>query len=297
MRISPFATMWSELSSYFHDPRLKQLFGRYATYCGSSPFLAPATLMLMAHVEQQGVWLVDGGTHRIAAAMQTLIEKPGGRVRCAKPVARIVVTNGQATGVQWVSGERIDAEAVVFNGDTAALTTGLLGDAAVPAAPAFRRDQRSLSAITWHLVARSRGFPLVRHNVFFSSDSPQEFNELFVEHTTRSDPTVYVCAQDRPADADLHPLTAEEIAQCESLMFDELATCGLHLESSTAMPRVTRVPDLFLAGGSVHPGPGLPMAALSGRLAALSVMGDRQTSQPSTSLSYTPAMRSGTSMR
>ena len=45
---------------YFHDPRLRQLFGRYATYCGSSPFLAPATLMLVAHVEQEGVWLVRG---------------------------------------------------------------------------------------------------------------------------------------------------------------------------------------------------------------------------------------------
>ena len=54
MRISPFATMWSELGRHFADPRLRQLFGRYATYCGSSPFLAPATLMLVAHVEQDG---------------------------------------------------------------------------------------------------------------------------------------------------------------------------------------------------------------------------------------------------
>ncbi len=66
MRISPFATLWSSLGEHFHDPRLRQLFGRYATYCGSSPFAAPATLMLVAHVEQQGVWLVDGGRLRQA---------------------------------------------------------------------------------------------------------------------------------------------------------------------------------------------------------------------------------------
>src|SRR5664279_2632471 len=54
-QIKPFSSMWSALSQYFHDPRLRQLFGRYATYCGSSPFKAPATLMLVAHVEREGV--------------------------------------------------------------------------------------------------------------------------------------------------------------------------------------------------------------------------------------------------
>ena len=61
-RISPFNTLWSALGEYFRDPRLRQLFGRYATYCGSSPFLAPATLMLVAHVEREGV-LAGGRRH------------------------------------------------------------------------------------------------------------------------------------------------------------------------------------------------------------------------------------------
>jgi len=54
--ISPFATMWKELHRYFKNRKLHQLFARYATYCGCSPFTAPATLMLIAHAEQMGVW-------------------------------------------------------------------------------------------------------------------------------------------------------------------------------------------------------------------------------------------------
>ncbi|MFN3592916.1 MAG: phytoene desaturase family protein, partial [Thermaurantiacus sp.] len=56
----PYETMWRALRGHFRDPRLVQLFARYATYCGADPFRAPATLMLIAHVETAGVWLVDG---------------------------------------------------------------------------------------------------------------------------------------------------------------------------------------------------------------------------------------------
>ncbi len=77
LRISPFATMWDELGKYFRDPRLRQLFGRYATYCGSSPFAAPATLMLVAHVELDGVWRVEGGMHRLARALAELAQARG----------------------------------------------------------------------------------------------------------------------------------------------------------------------------------------------------------------------------
>ncbi|MEO8936387.1 MAG: 1-hydroxycarotenoid 3,4-desaturase CrtD, partial [Burkholderiaceae bacterium] len=275
MRISPFATMWSELSTYFHDPRLKQLFGRYATYCGSSPFLAPATLMLIAHVEQEGVWLVGGGMHRIATVLGGLVEARGGRIRCGEHVARIVVDDGRVAGVVLASGERLAASAVVFNGDTAALADGMLGDGARSSVPAVRRNQRSLSAITWHLRATSRGFPLVRHNVFFGADTAREFDELFVARTTPSDPSVYVCAQDRdtdtpvdgrperlmclvnaPADADVGALSPNAIARCETLMMRKLAACGLQLDSPTAAPAITTPSDfarMFPAtGGALY---------------------------------------------
>ncbi len=196
-RISPFATMWSELCRHFDDPRLRQLFGRYATYCGSSPFAAPATLMLVAHVEQEGVWLVDGGMHRIAVALRESIERLGGRVRCDADVARIVVERGRARAVMLANGERIDASAIVFNGDAAALADGLAGDDARRAVGSTTPAQRSLSAITWHLRARTGGVALLRHNVFFGADSPREFATLFDARALPDDPTVYVCAQDR----------------------------------------------------------------------------------------------------
>ncbi len=344
--IRPFDTLWKALSQHFADPRLRQLFGRYATYCGSSPFLAPATLMLVAHVERDGVWLVEGGMHRIAQALAGLAVARGATLRYGAEVAEILLERGRAAGVRLADGERIAAGAVVVNADAGAVAAGLLGTAIRGATPAVAARDRSLSAVTWATVARTEGFPLSRHNVFFSGDYAAEFRELAAGGLPR-EPTVYVCAQDRgdddiplagperllclvnaPPNGDAHPLTATEIEQCNDRSLRLLARCGLNLTheaTETTAPEGfhrlfpgtggalygpavhgatstfkrpgarTRVPGLYLAGGSTHPGAGVPMAALSGRLAAASLLQDRDWG--STSRSRAAAMPGGMSMR
>ncbi len=129
-RISPFTTLWHALGTYFHDQRLRQLFGRYATYCGSSPFAAPATLMLVAHVEQSGVWLVEGGMHRLAVALAEAASAHGARFRYGAEAREIEAKSGKVSGVTLASGERFDCDAVIVNGDVAAIAAGCFGEAA-----------------------------------------------------------------------------------------------------------------------------------------------------------------------
>ena len=97
-QISPFDTLTKSLREHFRDPRLLQLFGRYATYCGSSPFLAPATLMLVAHVEQAGVWYVGGGMHALATAVADLAIRQGAMLRYEAAAKRINFDGGAIAG-------------------------------------------------------------------------------------------------------------------------------------------------------------------------------------------------------
>lgn len=328
--IRPFASLWRTLGRYFHDPRLRQLFGRYATYNGSSPFLAPATLMLIAHVEQAGVWSVDGGMHAIARALAGLAERHGAAFRYGTACAEIETRNRQVSGVRLEDGSAIEADRVVFNGDPSALAIGLLGNTASQAARAVPAPKRSLSAWVWAADVETSGFPLERHNVFFSSDYQREFDEI--AQGTPGDPTIYVCAQDRPghgigperlqiivnaaANGDTHTPSPEEIALCETRMFDRLARSGLTLDRNPERRTLTTpaeferlfpatggalygqathgwaaafqrpgartaIPGLYLAGGATHPGAGVPMAALSGCRAGESVLADCTSTQPS----------------
>ena len=137
--LQPFTTLWSALGRYFPDLRLRQLFARYATYCGSSPFLSPATLMLVAHVEQDGLWLVEGGMHALAHRLAAIAEGMGVSFRYGAAVRSIHAdAAGQAvTGVELESGQFIPASQVIYNGDAAAL-------------PPIHPDPHEVQQWAWH---------------------------------------------------------------------------------------------------------------------------------------------------
>lgn len=144
---APHQTMWGALGTYFKDPRLKQLFGRYATYCGSSPFAAPATLMLVSHVEQEGVWRVDGGMAKVAAALKALAISQGVTFHFNADVERIETRNKRVSGLMLQGGATMPADAIVFNGDISALSRGLLGTEVKPGAQPVALPQRDRKSV------------------------------------------------------------------------------------------------------------------------------------------------------
>ena len=195
----PGLSLSRSLALTFRDPRLRQLFGRYATYVGGTPDQAPALLSLIWHAEERGVHAVRGGISALARAVAALAVERGARIRTGVHVERIETEGGAVTGVRLAGGERIAGEAVLFAGDPRALATGLLGDGARGAGGATARVPRALSASVWSFAARAEGplaDALLHHNVLFADDPDRDWREIAAgRHPT--DPTLYLCAQDR----------------------------------------------------------------------------------------------------
>ncbi|MEM9210160.1 MAG: 1-hydroxycarotenoid 3,4-desaturase CrtD [Pseudomonadota bacterium] len=313
-------SMESYLTRRFREPRLAQLFGRYATYVGGSPGGVPMVLSLIAKSEANGVWAVEGGMHTLAQAMADVAEAKGAVFHLATPIDQI----DQDLTLRTQSGRAVQNQAVLFNGDPAALRKGLLGSAAKRAVSQAATAPRSLSANVWAFSAAPAGPELAHHNVFFAETPNSEFAAIG-KRDIPEDPTLYICAQDRGAGTPAGPErfeiimnaaatdrktpSEEEARQCAQICFQRLKHFGLTftpeptensqtgpvefarlfpgsdgslygrspsgMMASFQRPTVrSRMKGLYLCGGGVHPGAGVPMASLSGQHAAAAILSD-----------------------
>ena len=257
----------ADLARRFTDPRLRQLFGRYATYVGGAPDRSPAVLALIWQAEAAGVWAVAGGMHRLAQALEGLARAQGAAFRYRTPIARFEAADGRLSALITTQGERVPCRRAVFNGDPAALADGFLGADAARALPRRAAHPRSLSARVWSFAARVTGPDLTLHNVLFADDPAAEFGPIAGgRHPV--DPTIYICAQDRAehrpegserfefilnAPALCHAGGAEraepdpkEAERCSQMTFNRLARFGLTFDPLPG-PAALTMPEDFAA--------------------------------------------------
>lgn len=175
----------------FDDDHLRQWAGRYATYSGSSPAQAPATLACIPHIESRfGCWYPMGGLGALRAAFEDVAIETGVELLTSTEVLSITSTPQRVTGVELGDGSFIDAPIVVANVDARHLYDDLLPDHA--AAKRVRRAGRSTSGFTLCLGVRGRTDGIAHHNVWFSDDAFQEARAIDAGQLA-DDPTIYGC--------------------------------------------------------------------------------------------------------
>jgi phytoene desaturase len=323
-RIDSMRSLHEANAATLCDPRLVQLFDRYATYNGSSPFLTPGTMAIIPDVEYRGGGYALGeGIYSLPTTLEAVARETGVRFHYEQPVSRILSdpATRRIRGVE-VAGERLDYEVVVSNVDVSVTYPELLADEEAPAYRRYRGLEPSSSGYVFYWGMGERFEELELHNIFFSDDYRAEFDEIFTQREAPADPTVYVNItskvnpSDAPADGEnwfvllnVPPDTGQDWAEIGGRLREavlrrisadlgrdvtgaivaEDAMSPAEIEERTASPggslygiasnsrfaafrrhanRSRRYPGLYFCGGSAHPGGGMPLVTLSGRIAA-----------------------------
>ena len=197
--VAPHRTLRELGRHYLRDARLRMLLERYATYTGSDPRRAPATLAVIGYVEQRfGGWYVEGGLHRIAAALAATAREQGTVIRTGADVTRITLSGNAVHGVELAGGERIAADVVVANADATTVYRDLLPQSA-GAAPLRRLRGAVPSLSGFVLLLGVDGGPKLpaHHTVLFPRDYDAEFDAIFGPRPAPvADPTLYIAAPD-----------------------------------------------------------------------------------------------------
>ena len=191
-QIDTFRTMHKANSRFFADKRLQQYADRYATYNGSNPYQAPATLNVIPHLEQHfGAYFPKGGMYQIVNCLVDLAESLGVKFHYQSKVDEIILKDKKAAGIK-VNGEVIDADIVVSNMDIWFTYHKLLNQYPQYQPKKVLEQERSSSALIFYWGLKKQFPELDLHNIFFSSDYHAEFEYIWQKQTIYHDPTVYI---------------------------------------------------------------------------------------------------------
>ncbi|KUO63733.1 hypothetical protein APF79_00565 [bacterium BRH_c32] len=325
-KIDPFRTMHEANSNFFNDPKTVQLFDRYATYNGSNPYKAPATLNIIQHVEiGLGGYIPEGGIYSISKALYNLALKKGVNFHFDSKVEKILTDNNSVKGIS-VNGKDLKYDFVLSNADVNKTYKEQLKEKKLKSAEKYSKLNPSSSALVFYWGVKIEENDLEIHNILFSENYQKEFLQLFEEKICPDNPTIYIYISSKYNRSDaptgyenwyvminapyidgqnwddeikrakenilnkiksilgidlnnkivtekiLSPLEIESITGSEKGSLYGISSNSRNAAFSRQTNKSKELDHLYFCGGSAHPGGGIPLVILSGKIASESII-------------------------
>ncbi len=195
LRMRGWRSLHTMVAAHIKHPKLRIAMSLQSLLIGGNPFSVTSVYSLINALERQwGVHWAMGGTGSLVKGLVSLLEGLGGSLRCNATVERINVEDGRATGVTLAGGERIDADIVVSNADTAWTYRNLI-------APEHRRhwtDQRvakgrySMSLFVWYFGTRKTYSDVPHHTMVLGPRYRELLHDIFTKHKLAGDFSLYL---------------------------------------------------------------------------------------------------------
>jgi len=319
-KIDPFRTVHNANKSFFAHPKTIQIFDRYATYNGSNPFEAPATLNIIPYVEYElGGYYIKGGMYRLVHVLGKLLKDMDINVHTSTKVDKIIHDNDRVMGVV-VNGEKLKADYIICNSDVVSSFNTLI-DGFEERTKKLNKLEPSISGLVFLWAVSKQYKKLAHHNIIFASNYEEEFRTIFKDKMAPEDPTIYISISSKadPAhatrqgenwfilintpylteyqdwDVIRNHIRARIVSKLARTGIDDIEKHIMHeqvyspldfynkygsnrgsiygISSNSRSSAFKRPPNrsrdlkgLYFAGGSTHPGGGVPLAILSGKI-------------------------------
>jgi len=194
-QVKPLKKHYANMSHYFDDPRLKAAFTFQDVYMGLSPFEAPATFSMMPYTElAHGVWYPRGGMYQIVEALVSLAREAGVEFLFNSTVEQIEVNGRSAKGVM-VTGQRMDADAVLANADLPYVYQNLLPQDGESKKLDRKRYSCSVISFFWGMDKPYEKLP--PHTLFLANDYRENFDSIIRDLNLPANPSLYIHAPAR----------------------------------------------------------------------------------------------------
>ena len=312
-KVDIFKNMNAQNELRFNNPKTVQFFNRYATYNGSNPYQAAATLNVIPHYEFGfGAFFPKKGIRSIADALCQKAIHLGVIFQFSTQVSKV-----EKIGERYIVNGDTESDILICNMDVASAAKGPLKNFV---SSKRKKYEPSSSALIFYWGIDREFKELDLHNIFFSSDYMKEFENIFHNRKIDNDPTVYIHISSK-CKVDDAPVGCENwfvmvnapyvagqdwekminVAR-ENILIKVSKRLGtdisrhIRLEhkltpeliqsktgsykgalygssSNDRMAAFLRQPNfssghkgLYFCGGSVHPGGGIPLCLLSGKI-------------------------------
>jgi phytoene desaturase len=317
LKIDSMKTMHEVNSKFFRNPKILQIFDRYATYNGSSPYLAPGTLNLISYVELiLGAYYIKGGISQLSKKLYQLAVKAGVKFHFKSYIDEIIIQNKTAKSIK-VNNQIIDFDYIISNSDVVHTFKNLIKGFDTVKNKVSKLEP-SISGMVFLWGIKGEFEQLKHHNVFYSDDYKNEFKEIFDYKNAPDDPTIYIAITSK-SDTEHSPAGSEnwfvllnmpyndgqdweeESHRMKKIIIQKLKNHNIDIENKieyekiitpadlenrylsnkgsiygissnnmfTAFKRQANrsgiIKNLYFAGGSAHPGGGIPLVILSGK--------------------------------
>jgi phytoene desaturase len=195
MKYQAWRSVYSIVSSYVEDERLRQALSFHTLLVGGNPMTTSAIYALIHTIEKQGgVWFARGGTNALVSGMVRLFERLGGTLRLGDPVTRIETTADRATGVTTRSGWCGDAEMVACNGDLMHSYRDLLAGhpRGAKAAQSLSRKRWSPSLFVVHFGVKGTYPDIAHHSILFGPRYKGLLDDIYRNGVVPGDFSLYL---------------------------------------------------------------------------------------------------------